>query len=194
MSTPNDLRESFPSLEDAATGAGVPLTKSVEGDAAAGKVGSVGFAFKDASGNIILPQLDAQGRLPVQLDGQGTRSRQHGAVAGAILSSAASGYGNFQQVLSIPLVANKTIGDIGGKVSCRRGALFRCVYQDSGGSQVTLDSTILEAGQYTAPLGLGPSEDTFSVPASAASPALVVQAGNFDHVSDLHATLSVLQF
>jgi len=194
MATPNDLRESFPSLEDAATGAGVPLTKSVEGDAAAGKVGSVGFAFKDVSGNIVLPQLDAQGRLPVQLDGQGTRSRAHGGVPGAILTSAASGYGNWQQVLSIPLVANKTIGDMGGKASCRRGAIFRIRYSDSGGSSVTLDSSILEAGQYTAPLGLGPSEDTFSVPASASAPMLLVEAGNFDHVSDLHSTLSVLQF
>lgn len=193
MVTPTDIRESFPSLEDA-SGVGVPLTKSTEGDAAAGKVGSVGFAFKDASGNIILPALDAQGRLPVSTDTQGTRLRQHGGVPGGLLSATGAAYGNLQTVLTIPLTANKVIGDLAGKVSCRRGAFFKAVYQDAGGSIVTLDSTILDAGQYTAPLGLGPNEDTFTVPASATSPALVVQAGNFSTISDLHATVSVLQF
>src|SRR5579864_3232904 len=117
MATPNDLRESFPSLEDASTGAGVPLTKSVEGDAASGKVGSVGFAYKDSNGNIVLPQLNDRGQLPVTLETAGTRSRMHGGVPGGILTTAASGYGNFQTVCSINLSANTQVGDFAGKVS-----------------------------------------------------------------------------
>lgn len=194
MSNPVDLRESFPGLEDSATGAGVTATKSIEGDASTGKVGGVVFAFKDANGNIILPVLDAQGRLPVSTDTQGTRLRAHGDVAGGILSATGTVYSGFQTVCSVALTANKTIGDFAGKMSCRRGALGQLVYQDAGGSLVVLDSSVIDAGQYTAPIGLGPSEDTFSVPASATSPALLIRAGNFQQVSDLHATLSVLQF
>lgn len=191
----NDLRESFPSTEDRVTGAGVPLAASIEGQASAAQQGAIGFAYKDSTGNLILPQLDSQNRLPVTLTGQGTRFRAHGDIAGALLSATGSGYSNFQSVCSINLTANKTIGDFGGKVSSRRASYFQLVYSDNA-SSVILDSSIVDAGQYTAALGLGPSEDTFSVPASAISPKLSVLAGNLDtgKISDLHGTISVLQF
>lgn len=190
----SDIRESFPTLENAGTKAGVALTSSQTGDAQSGKVGAVGFSFQDSSGNLILPALDAQGRFPVSTDQQGTRLRAHGDVPGIIPTYVSPGvYTGLQQVLSIPLTVSKTIGDFGGKVASRKGAYFELVYSD-GSSSVILDSSIVDAGQYTAQLGMGPSEDTFSVPASATSPVLKIIAGNFETISDLHATLTVLQF
>lgn len=183
----NDLRESFPTTEDSSTGAGVPLTKTLEGDAAAGKVGSVGFAFKDSSGNVILPQLDSQGRVPVSTEVVGTRTRTHNAVAGGLLGS--SPY-TFNTVLALTLTAAKTYVDLNGKVACRRGGLFQLVYKDASNS-VILDEAIVEAGQYTTPIGI--LNDTFTVPASASTPQFLILGGTYDKVSDLHATVGVTQ-
>jgi hypothetical protein len=65
-----DLRESFPTLEDGSTGEGKVLVARQEGDAAASQNGAIGFAFKDASGNVILPALDAAGNVKVLVDHQ----------------------------------------------------------------------------------------------------------------------------
>jgi len=56
-----DPRESFATLEDSSTGAGEALISRVEGEAAAAQAGSIGFSFKDSSGNVILPSLTAGG-------------------------------------------------------------------------------------------------------------------------------------
>lgn len=65
-----DLRESFPTLQDATTDEGKSLIARQEGDAAAAQNGAIGFAFKDSSGNVILPALDAAGNVPVIVDHQ----------------------------------------------------------------------------------------------------------------------------
>ena len=58
-----DLRESFATLEDSGTSAGKSLAARIEGDAAASQNGSIGFSFKDSSGNVILPSLTAGGLI-----------------------------------------------------------------------------------------------------------------------------------
>lgn len=189
----SDLRESFPSLEDVLTGAGVVLARVIEGDSTSGKNGHLAFAFKDSSGNAILPQLDIQGRLPVSTETQGTRLRNRGAAAGALM--AATGFATpTVLVASINLTASKTYGDMAGHVAARRGSMFQMVYSDAGGSSVILDETIVDSGQYSANIGLGAHEDTFSVPASASSPVMKIMGGNYDFASDLHAAFTVLQF
>lgn len=65
-----DLRESFATLEDSSTQEGKALAARQEGDAAAAQNGSIGFSFKDSSGNVILPALDAVGNVPVLVDHQ----------------------------------------------------------------------------------------------------------------------------
>jgi hypothetical protein len=62
-----DPRESFATLEDG-TGEGQALASRQEGDASAAQNGSIGFAFKDSSGNVILPALDASGNVQVLID------------------------------------------------------------------------------------------------------------------------------
>lgn len=70
-----DKRESFPSLEDA-TGAGVPLAKVEETDAAAGKNASAALVAKRASdGSLRYLQLDDAGNLQATLEGGGVCKR-----------------------------------------------------------------------------------------------------------------------
>lgn len=57
-----DVRESFTTLEGASQ-EGLALRSVQEGEAVASKNGSLGFAFKDASGNAIAPALNASGEV-----------------------------------------------------------------------------------------------------------------------------------
>jgi hypothetical protein len=59
-----DVRESFTTLEGASQ-EGLALRSVQEGESVASKNGSLGFAFKDSSGNAIAPALDVSGKLPV---------------------------------------------------------------------------------------------------------------------------------
>lgn len=63
-----DVRESFTTLEGASQ-EGLALRAVQEGDSIAVKNGSIGFAFKDSTGNAIMPQLSAAGN--VKVDGSG---------------------------------------------------------------------------------------------------------------------------
>lgn len=62
-----DERELFSILDDG-TGAGDAPDGRIEGEAAAAQEGLIGFSFKDSSGNVILPALNAAGQLPVSLE------------------------------------------------------------------------------------------------------------------------------
>lgn len=55
-----NVRTATPVIEDSSQNGDV-LSKSATGDSATGKKGLVGFGFRDSSGNLILPQLNASG-------------------------------------------------------------------------------------------------------------------------------------
>jgi hypothetical protein len=59
-----DVRAPTPTLVDG-SGAGAVLSKSQAGDSASGKVGNTVYTFTDSSGNLVFPQLNAGGNLPV---------------------------------------------------------------------------------------------------------------------------------
>lgn len=176
-----DNRESFPSLEDG-SGNGVALSESQAGDAAAGKVGSTAFAFKDSSGNLVLPQLDSQGRMPVSTEIQGTRVRANGSATGATGANSAV----FQPVAAIAAVANKKYLDMVGSVSSRRGALFQLIYKDTINT-VVLAEAICDSGHYTTQIGM--MGDEFDVPSSGSSPQFIIQGNNYENASGLHASM-----
>jgi hypothetical protein len=175
----NNPRESFPILEDA-SGAGVPLTKSLEGDSASGKIGSTHFAFKDLSGNLALPQLDAQGRIPVSSEVQGTRVSSGGQSVAGTLSTVSP-----VVIASISLVAGKKYVDLMAKVSSRRGSMFVMQWLD-GVTIHALDYAIVDAGQYNAKLGGDKTE--LDIPGGATTPVLQIIGYNFDVVTDLQAS------
>lgn len=81
----SDLREVFPILQDAGTGAGEAPISRIEGEAAAGQEGLIGFAFKDSSGNVVLPSLTADGKIPVDTEASaGVCKYDYGENAGSL--------------------------------------------------------------------------------------------------------------
>lgn len=82
-----DIRESFATLENVSTQEGAVLGARTEGEAAAGIQGSVGFAFKDSSGNVVLPQLSPAGEIYVSTEKPGDNLHARGENAGSATGS-----------------------------------------------------------------------------------------------------------
>lgn len=136
-----DVRTSFPTLEDGSL-VGTPLRAMQVGDSPAAKNGSIGFAFRDSAGNVVLPQLDSEGKLPVTNDSAGTILRARGTVTDQ------DGTPATVTGASITLTASKTYVNLGISVSCRRAALFQ-VIQLNDATETVLYDVILDSGQYS---------------------------------------------
>lgn len=142
----DDLREVFATLEDPTSGEGEALAPLQSGESPTGKNGSIGFSYRDSSGNVVLPQLNSEGAVPVSLD-PGTTTRNQGK----ILAST-------QVVDSRSLIAEDAITlaatytKFSANVSCRRDCLFEMVYVDDDGGvpvETELLSCIVSPGQYS---------------------------------------------
>jgi len=203
-----DERAPFPTLEDVSTLDGKVLAARQQGDTGTGVNGSIGFAFKDSagnvilvpiavegdapvagpvgfafkdfSGNLVLPQLDATGRLPVNTGAMGTPVRAHASVAGSL---------SVVTVAAISLVASTKYSQCMANVACRRGALFQLIWNNNG-TDTILSEAIVDAGQYT--FSLEPDNMEITSGATGAQ-ELKVKAFNFDKASDLKATITALQ-
>lgn len=173
-----DIRESFPTLEDA-SGVGSVLSKSEAGNAAAGKVGSVGFAFKDSSGNLILPSLDATGKLPVSFTA-GTPKRARGTAAGSLTQVT---------VATLALTVSMNYSNIDVTVACRRGAMFEISWLDNITSTI-LGNIIVDSGQYTMNMDL---EGLQVVAGASGTQSIIVKALNFDKASDFYSTIVAIE-
>jgi hypothetical protein len=144
-----DIRESFPTLEDA-SGVGAALAKMLQGDSPAAKNGLIGFSFRDSSGNVILPQLTSDGKIPVDTEALGGTCRNaKGEHAGSATLVDISGC-----VVSITgsNAANKILAD----VSCLRTALFQIVYVDDADgtpAETVLAEAVVGPGQYSFKMG-----------------------------------------
>lgn len=140
-----DVRESFPILEDNSTGAGEAAISRTEGEASAAIAGLIGFSFKDSSGNVVLPQLTADGKLPVDTEG----------TAGTCLSAQGeitAGSATLADVATITGALSKSYSKFGAIVSCNRNALFQLQYiDDAAGTPATtvLAEFVVGPGQYT---------------------------------------------
>ena len=134
-----DVREVFPILDDDGNGAGGIPRKMNEGDDPTSENGLIGFSFKDNSGNVVLPTLNASGQLPVTTGAAGTCKRAHGELA--------AGSATLADVTGsvITITATKTLSSIGWQVSCFRPALFQLVYVDDAGGGGETETVIAEA-------------------------------------------------
>ena len=142
-----DIAEVFNILADSSTGAGEAAISRIEGEASAGIAGLVGFSFKDFSGNVVLPQLDAQGRLPVTED----------AAAGACFNAhgeLAAGSATMAKVTGAELAV--TAGNVYHTISatgcCLRSSLFEVVHIDDEGVtdvETVLEEFIVGPGQFS---------------------------------------------
>jgi hypothetical protein len=173
----SDIRAPFPSLEDGSLVAAV-LRAIQAGDSTAAKNGSLGFAFRDV--NAVLPQLDAEGKLPVTSDSAGTILRARGTNTDQN-SSAADVAG-----ASIALTASKTYVNIGMHVSCRRAALFQLI-QVNDVTETVLADVILDAGQYSHQFVLAVDQ---IIAGASGTQTLKVKAQTFDKASNVYASLS----
>lgn len=176
-----DPRESFATLEVDGTGVGVAATSRVEGDVAAGKVGSIGFAFKDLAGNLVLPMLTPSGQLPVSFTDNICLKSPAGELAtGSAALAAVTG-------AEITLAAATAYKEVAFVVSCRRDSLFQIIQQDDLTENV-LAEIIVGAGQYTLSQVLHCLK--FTTGATGVQ-KLKVKAKNFEALSSLRATVMV---
>lgn len=76
--------EVFNVLADSATGEGEAAISRIEGEISAAIAGMIGFAFKDHLGNVVLPQLTTDGKLPVSSDAAGVHSENQGTVEAVV--------------------------------------------------------------------------------------------------------------
>jgi hypothetical protein len=177
-----DPRATFAVIEDGSN-VGQVLKQAIDTvTAASGANGSIGFAFKDSSGNVVLPQLSPSGKIIVDTESAGgtlLKSRVENS-AGSLTAVTLS---------SITLTASKVYADITALVSSRRGALFQVIQSDNGVETVLADM-IVDSGQYTFSVNL--DEVQFTAGATGAQ-LLLIKGYNFDKISALRSTLSVVE-
>lgn len=174
-------REVFPILETTG-GVGATASQSQAGDAAAGKRGVTSFGFRDSSGNLILPQLTASGKLPVDT----------GASAGTCKSAfGKNATGSLTEVVvaTITLVNSKVYSQIASTVSCTRTAVYRLVHNNNG-VETELAVQIVGAGQFSHDF----LQDCLQFTAGGTgTQELKIYGINLDKVSQLSATISCLE-
>jgi len=138
-----DLRESFPILEDIDNNnEGAAPSKAVAGDTPVGRSGLMVLAFRDSAGNLVLPQLDAEGRLPVTQDAAGTPLKVKGELAaGSNVLAAITG-------AELTLVASKTYVKVAATVLCTIETLFQIIQSDNA-VETVIAEILVGPGQYT---------------------------------------------
>jgi hypothetical protein len=172
-------REVFPTLADG-TGAGAVLSKAESGNAAAGKVGQVSFAFKDSGSNLVLPTLTADGKLPVSLDSAGACVRASGKNTGSLSRVA---------VATITLTANEIYTSVEANAACTRTTLFEIIHNNNA-SEVELGWIIVGGGQFTHNF----QEHCLEFTAGATgTQELIVYGTNLDKESNMYASISCLE-
>lgn len=174
-----DPREFFAVLKDS-NNEGQALDQAAEGLSPSGLKGLIGFAFKDASGNLVLPQL-VDGKLPVTSEGAGTPKASRAEVALGSLTEV--------DIATITLTADKTYSEIEFIVSCRRSAYYKLVQIDDATTTVLAD-VLLDAGQYTFQ-GYAPKREIIA--GSTGTQVLKIVGKNLDKESALRASLSCVE-
>lgn len=136
---------------DNGSGAGLAPHSRVEGDAAAAQRGLIGFSFKDSNGDLVLPQLTADGRISVSTQSPGSCVYARGELA-------APAAANTLEVVTgaeITLTANKTYKNIGILVSSFVASHFVVEHIDDEGGVGTVTKL--------ADFNLGPGDNSESV-------------------------------
>lgn len=178
-----DLNEVFRTLLDGSN-VGQALKKMVIGDSPTSANGAIGFAFRDSSGNVTMPQLTADGKLPVDTEASGGTCRH--------------GKGEHAGSTSIVDVTSATVTISGGVAankihaicSCLHASLFQVVYVDDADAvpvETILAEGIAGPGQFTIDIGT----DCLSQDVSGGTGAqkIKVKAKNFAIASTLRATI-----
>lgn len=177
------LRETFPVLENLASGEGEVLNTAVAGQTAAGKNGLSAFAFKDSAGNFVHPTLTPEGKIAVDLEGSGVAktASSEGEIAGSL---------TITDVAEIDLTASKTYGRISAQGSCFKEAIFYLV-QINDAVETIIGHALVGAGSYSEGIDLGIGE---IVAGATGTQKLVLRAKNLVKTSDFLGHVSCLEF
>ncbi len=175
------LREYFPVVADFASDEGLALHAIQSGVAPSTRNGIIGFSFKDASGNVVLPQLNSEGKIPVTMEGAGVPKSANDLVAGSLTETL---------VCEVALATSKTYGRIKASGSCFRETIYRLIALDDV-TENDLGMFIVGPGEFSFDLSLGETE--FASGASGTQ-KLQLKAINLQKVSDIIGQISCLEF
>jgi hypothetical protein len=176
-----ELAEVFNILADGTTGEGEAAISRIEGEASAAIAGLIGFSFKDDSGNVVLPQLSADGRLPVQVTPAGAEIEATATVTVAALDTE-------EDVAVITLTASTSYAFRFGTASSFQPCLWSITQTDDA-SVTSIMKFVTGSGQYNytaSPLCLNVTAGATGVQELAIT---VTQLRG--PLSDAHATLCV---
>ena len=179
-----DILQVFNTLADEITGEGEALASRIEGEAAAGQNGSIGFSFKDSGGNVVLPTLTADGKLPVDTESvSGTCKSAHGELA--------AGANTLTDITNavVTVTAGSSLSKISAVVCCLRASLFQII-QDDNGTETVLAEAIVGPGQYT--LKLDP-HCLIATAGGTGTQEIKIKGMNFAVQSSLRGTVSLLE-
>jgi hypothetical protein len=145
-----DVQEVFRILKDGSDN-GTATDLAIDATTAAAALqGLVGFAFKDSTGKVILPQLTADGKLPVDTEAFGGTCRNaKGEHAGSTSLVDVTG-------AEITITGGVSANQIEATVSCLRTALFQIVYVDDADVtpvETVISECLVGAGQYSFKMG-----------------------------------------
>lgn len=177
------LRETFPILENYATGDGEVAHTAVAGELVAGKNGIQAFGFKTHDGKFVLPTLTPEGKIQVDLEGAGIAktASSEGEIAGSL---------TLTTIAEIALTAGKTYGRINAQLSCFKEAIAYLVQVDDA-TETIIGHAIVGAGDYNGKIDLGIGE---IVAGASGTQKLILKAKNTVKVSDFLGHVSCLEF
>lgn len=144
-----DLQELFRILRDEGTSAGVAPLSRVEGNAGPGKAGLIGFSFKDHNDDVILPQLDTEGRLPVTFEGAGVEYYDY--------DKDDAGNTSETDLAEVTILLSKNYSNVWAYGTCNRPTNFVMYYVDDADGTPALTEIgffIVGSGQFSFELPL----------------------------------------
>jgi hypothetical protein len=177
-----DTNELFNTLEDG-SGNGVAIRQKAEGDAPSTDNGLMGFSFKDSSGNLVLPQLNASGQLPVTPGAAGT------PISGSAVATPVS-LNTDTDVVVIALTASETYECSMAMGSSFQPVEWNLVHNDNG--------TPNELARFvTGPGSFAHNVDfkniAFTAGAAGTQELKLIGSQKRGGLSDMHGTVSVLE-
>lgn len=176
-----DVNELFLTLDDG-TGAGSAANVRQEGEAAAAQNGSIGFAFKDSNGDVILPSLTADGKIPVT-----------GEAAGTIINASATVGGNPTNDVDVVVLSGLTASkahECTMAIGAATKEVLWSIVQVDDATETVLARFITGAGAYSFATEIKLSFDTGATGAQS-----VKLVGNQlkGPATDLHGTLKAVE-
>lgn len=178
-----DPKELFGILKATTGGAGIATDQAIDATTAASTLnGLVGFAFKNSAGNVVLPQLNASGQLPVTLVVGVAKAATGELPAGSLTIVAVTS-------ASITLTVNKVYNAISFLSSSRQASLLQLIWSNNGVDTV-LAENVTGPGQYT----LNWIGGSYAFTAGATGVQLLsVKAKNFELLSSLRSSISCME-